>query len=117
MHRDMFFWINDGAGIFLLCITTVHKTSDGPIFAAAIKHLNNSKNVRLGIDGIELSTGLIIFASVVTPTTLTASFALWTALSVLVTTRHLSVGLTRAQKSFSHSLMSYGIILSTTIFF
>ena len=112
----MFLWINGGADVFLICVSTVHKISDGPIFAAAIKHLNNSKNVRLGIDGIELSTGLVIFASVVTPTTLTTSFALWTALSVLVTTRHLSVGLTRAQKSFSHSLMSYGIILGTTIF-
>ena len=102
----MFLWFNGGADVFLICDSTVHKISNGLIFAAAIKHLNNSKNVRLGIDGIELSTELVIFASAVTPTTLKTSLALWKSLSVLVTTLHLSVGLTRAQKSFSHSLMS-----------
>ena len=112
----MFFWISGGAGISLICEATVHKISDGPIFAAAIKHLNNSKGIRFGIDSIELSTELVILASVVTPTKLTRSFVLWTTLSVLVTGLHLSVGSTRAQKSFSRSLICYGIILSTTIF-
>ena len=100
----MFLWIKGGADVFLICVSTVHKISNGLIFAAAMKHVNNSKNVRLGIDGIELSTELVIFASVVTPTTLKTSLALWKALSVLVTNVHLAVGLTRAKQSFSRSL-------------
>ena len=67
----MCLWISGGAGVFLICVSTAHRFfSDGPIFAAAIKHLNNSKSFRLRIDSIELTRGLVIFASVVMPTTL-----------------------------------------------
>ena len=102
--EEMFRWINGGACVSLIFVSTAYKISDGPIFAAAIKHLNNPKSVRLGIDSIELISGLVILASVVMRTTLKTSTALRTALSVLVTNVHLAVGLTRAKQSFSRSL-------------
>ena len=88
------------ACVFLISVSAVHKIFVWPIISAAIRHLNNSKSVCLGIRGIELTSGLVILDSVLMPTALKASIVLLAALSVLVRSLLLAVGLTRAKQSF-----------------
>ena len=105
------------ACVFLISVSAVHKIFVGPIIAAAIRHLKNSKSVCLGIGGIELASELVILDSVMMKTALAASFVLLAALSVFVRCFLLAVGLTRAKQSFSCSIMPHGVLVSTTIFF
>jgi len=82
-----------------------------------MEHLDIDQSGRRGIGGIELASGLTILGSVMMPTALMTSFALWAGLSAMVTNLLLAVGLTRAKQPFSQFLMTYGVLVTTTIFF
>ena len=72
------------ASTFLICDPAVHKISDGPIIGVAMKHLDISQCLRLGIVSIERASGLGSFTSVIMPTAQVTSFALWASLSTIV---------------------------------
>ena len=72
------------ASTFLICESAVHKISDGPIIAFAMKHLDISQCLRLGIVGIERASGFGSLTSVIMPTAQVTSFALWASLSTIV---------------------------------
>ena len=82
-----------------------------------MENLDINQSGRRGIGGIELASGLTILGSVMMPTALMTSFALWAGLSAMVTNLLLAVGLTRAKQPFSQFLMTYGVLVTTTIFF
>ena len=114
---DILLWATGIASAFMICASAVYKLSDGPVTALAMKHLDIDQSGRRGIGGIELASGLTILGSVMMPTALMTSFALWAGLSTMVTKLLLAVGLTRAKQSFSQFLMTYGVLVTTTIFF
>jgi len=114
---DILLWATGIARAFMICASAVYKLSDGPVTALAMEHLDIDQSGRHGIGGIELASGLTILGSVMMPTALMTSFALWAGLSAMVTNLLLAVGLTRAKQPFSQFLMTYGVLVTTTIFF
>ena len=114
---DILLWATGIASAFMICASAVYKLSDGPVTALAMEHLDIDQSGRHGIGGIELASGLTILGSVMMPTALMTSFALWAGLSAMVTNLLLAVGLTRAKQPFSQFLMTYGVLVTTTIFF
>ena len=114
---DILLWATGIASAFMICASAVYKLSDGPVTALAMKHLDIDQSGRRGIGGIELASGLTILGSVMMPTALMTSFALWAGLSAMVTSLLLAVRLTRAKQPFSQFLMTYGVLVTTTIFF
>ena len=114
---DILLWATGIASAFMICASAVYKLSDGPVTALAMKHLDIDQSGRRGIGGIELASGLTILGSVMMPTALMTSFALWAGLSAMVTNLLLAVGLARAKQPFSQFLMTYGVLVTTTIFF
>lgn len=114
---DILLWATGIASAFMVCASAVYKLSDGPVTALAMEHLDIAQSGRRGIGGIELASGLTILGSVMMPTALMTSFALWAGLSAMVTSLLLAVGLTRAKQPFSKFLITYGVLATTTIFF
>ena len=114
---DILLWATGIASAFMIFASAVYKLSDGPVTALAMEHLDIDQSGRHGIGGIELASGLTILGSVMMPTTLMTSFALWAGLSAMVTNLLLAVGLTRPKQPFSQFLMTYGVLVTTTIFF
>ena len=114
---DILLWATGIASAFMICASAVYKLSDGPVTALAMKHLDIDQSGRRGIGGMELASGLTILGGVMIPTALMTSFALWAGLSAMVTNLLLAVGLTRAKQPFSQFLMTYEVLVTTTIFF
>ena len=110
---DILLWATGIASAFMICASAVYKLSDGPVTTLAMEHLDIDQS---GRRGIELASGLTILGSVMMPTALMTSFALWAGLSAMVTNLLLAVGLTRAKQPFSQFLMTYGVLVTTTIF-
>ena len=97
---DILLWANGIASLFMICASAFYKLSDRPVTALAMEHLDINQSGSCGIGGIELASGLTILGSVMMPTALMTSFALWTGLSAMVTSLLLAVGLTRAKQPF-----------------
>ena len=114
---DILLWATGIASAFMICASAVYKLSDGPVTALAMEHLDIDQSGRHGIGGIELASGLTILGSVMMPTALMTSFALWAGLSAMVTSLLLAVGLTRAKQPFLKFLITYGVLATTIIFF